>query len=127
MAGEEECEHVLCRFHLLGELTRRPETEADAAMESRLRGEWTGTCALDYAETYENGAPDELLAKIFGIDKDRLVQVSAEARARIRRRLKQDSEQQCQYCGTSLEVDEYLNQDDGESFVVSCDACYPWK
>lgn len=90
LSGEVECEHVLCRYHLLGELTRRPDDEADRAMEARLAGEWTGTCALDVAETSERGLDDETHARMIGVDVSRLVQISAEASARLRRMVKLD-------------------------------------
>lgn len=106
MRGDAECPHVLCRYHLIGELARRPEHEADAAMLSRVRGEWVGSCALDYAETHDRGVPDALLAKILGIGTDRLVQVSAEATARVRRRLEEsEAAESCSRCGSTDDVD----------------------
>ena len=92
MSGKEECPHLLCRYHLVGELSRRPEHEAERAMVSRLEGKWEATCALDVADTQDRGLPDDQLAEIMGIEQERVTQISAEATARVRRRLKEYEE-----------------------------------
>lgn len=84
----QDCPHVLCRHHLLGELARRPEAEAVAAMAARLRGEWSGSCALDVAEAGGIGARE--LAAILGVSTERADQICYEAGSRMRRRLALD-------------------------------------
>ncbi|WP_230677486.1 hypothetical protein, partial [Streptococcus pneumoniae] len=63
---------------MLGELTRRKEEHAVEAMRARLEGEWTDSCAIDYADAVHarsNGDisawasvdhSDSLVAKMLG-------------------------------------------------------------
>lgn len=80
-----DCPHVLCRYHLLGELARRPAEEAVAAMVARLEGRWRGSCALDIAE--DGGMDGQELSEIIGVSRARAEQITYEASSRWRRRL----------------------------------------
>jgi len=81
-SGAETCPHVRCRYHLLGELTRRPEREAIEAIAARQSGEWRDSCALDVAD--RGGCGDAEHAVMLGITRERLIQLSAEASSRMR-------------------------------------------
>lgn len=77
-----ECPHLLCRYHLLGELARRPDAEAVPAVIARLEGHWTGCCALDVAE--RGGLGEQELATMLGIPRERAAQLTYEAGSRLR-------------------------------------------
>lgn len=88
--GATVCPHLLCRYHLLGELARRPDSEAEAAMVARLEGAWTDSCALDVADELERndrGMTEEECGVIYGVSRERIVQMTAEARSRLRAKL----------------------------------------
>jgi hypothetical protein len=87
--GEEMCRHLTCRHNLLGELTRRPAGEAEAAMMALLSGEWNDTCALDVAD--RGGIEDSAIALILGSTPKRVTQISAEALYRARSKIAADS------------------------------------
>lgn len=91
--GAETCPHVRCKYHLLGELARRPDEEAVEAMASRLDGEWSDSCALDIADelaSRRRGMPAEEIAKILGVSRERVVQLGAEAMSRMRVQLEDE-------------------------------------
>lgn len=88
--GLETCPHVRCRYHLLGELARRPEAESMAAMVARLNGEWSDSCALDIADELQRadrGMPEAEIATVLGVSRDRVVQLSSEAASRLRAKM----------------------------------------
>jgi hypothetical protein len=87
--GEEMCRHLTCRHNLLGELTRRPAGEAEAAMMALLSGEWNDSCALDVAD--RGGIEDSAIALILGSTAKRVTQISAEALYRARGKIAADS------------------------------------
>ena len=126
MSGETECPHILCRHHLVGEIARRPESEAIEAMQARLRGDVVATCALDVADTHENGIEDTEIAKIIGVDASRVTQISAEANARLRKWLPPITEGgpvKCERCGGTNDVDEFLAPPDYTSWRTLCQDC----
>jgi hypothetical protein len=83
------CRHLTCRHNLLGELTRRPAGEAEAAMMALLSGEWNDSCALDVAD--RGGIEDSAIALILGSTAKRVTQISAEALYRARGKIAADS------------------------------------
>ena len=87
--GEEMCRFLTCRHNLLGELSRRPAAEAEAAMVSFLEGGWVDTCALDVAD--RGGVDDQAIATMLGSSAKRVTQISAEALYRARGKIAADS------------------------------------
>ncbi len=76
------CRHWTCRHNLIGELSRRPEAEAETAMLGLLSGAWRDSCALDAAE--RGGTTDEDIARMLGSTAKRVTQISAEALYKVR-------------------------------------------
>jgi hypothetical protein len=92
LRGEEQCSAICCRYHILGDIARRKnESQAVEAMRAWIEGETEGTCWLDIADALESDGrvmPDEQIAAMLGISKERAVSLYAESVDEYRERLR---------------------------------------
>jgi hypothetical protein len=76
--GERPCEHVSCRFHVVGCIANlADENAAVNAMAARIEGGITATCALDVADEGEH--TDAVVAAVMGVSTQRVQQICDEA------------------------------------------------
>jgi hypothetical protein len=77
VGAQRPCQHVGCKFHLVGGIATLPEVAAVNAMAARIEAGCTETCALDVADQGEHSAP--YIATLMGVSKQRVQQICDEA------------------------------------------------
>lgn len=83
--GFVECEHLRCRYNMIGAVARLREPEALTAWTHRLTGEWRDSCVLDVAD--DGPVPDQAIAMTLGTDVKTVERIFTEAKSRFLKKL----------------------------------------